>query len=454
MIDDLFYSGAGMNMAHGGDFSNPYITRYFPNDHFFFFYPPVYSYVLAGWLKLFGLSAMSATGYQVVTYLLMSLAVMAVIRRNCASGWLYWFVPLAVTGGFLADGLRTEPTAVAMAWCGFALIECGARRAAPLFIACLLLFLAGTTAPRNALYDAALILVAAWRLWSEAQSNKSAQLRFLAVAAAAASCAVFIFLLMIHFRVREFWTCFHTHSQIVKFKRANFLSLAHKGFLAAFVVLSIIAWRFRSDRLVQICLALGAATSVAVITHTIGYGPGGFHVMLMALFIGIIASARLPRFAVLFQGAVCAILVVRNVPDAALALGELTGKISRDRGPEYGTVRTMTSTSEHQLFMDVFVARYIFDYRPPEGTVDFAFAAPFPYVGTVMPHLLATSKPGDTYLLNPRFRAYVERSTYLSHEPHEQWKFLLWSFDKDPRRVFIVHPDECKGLKSATERPF
>src|SRR5579872_1101170 len=52
MCDDLFYSGAGLNLASGGDLSNPLLARQHLPGHLFLVYPPVHSYVLAGWLKV------------------------------------------------------------------------------------------------------------------------------------------------------------------------------------------------------------------------------------------------------------------------------------------------------------------------------------------------------------------------------------------------------------------
>src|SRR5271169_406830 len=68
MCDDLFYSGAGLNLAQGGDLSNPLLARQEFPGHLFLIYPPVHSYVLAGWLKIFGISAASMTGFQMLVY--------------------------------------------------------------------------------------------------------------------------------------------------------------------------------------------------------------------------------------------------------------------------------------------------------------------------------------------------------------------------------------------------
>ena len=53
--DDVYYIGAGINLANGGHLVNPMVEPLAP----FYAYPPTQSYVIAGWLKLFGISAAS-----------------------------------------------------------------------------------------------------------------------------------------------------------------------------------------------------------------------------------------------------------------------------------------------------------------------------------------------------------------------------------------------------------
>ena len=73
-FDDLFFCGAGLNMAGGGDFSNPLIERQHFPGHYFFEQTPVHSYAIAGWMKIFGIGARSLTGFQEAMYLVMALA--------------------------------------------------------------------------------------------------------------------------------------------------------------------------------------------------------------------------------------------------------------------------------------------------------------------------------------------------------------------------------------------
>src|SRR6266478_2655380 len=79
--DDLFYSGAALNLASGGDFSNPLLARQGFPSHYFFVYPPLHSFVLAGWLGVFGISAMSMVGFAVMMLWLTCAATVLILRR-------------------------------------------------------------------------------------------------------------------------------------------------------------------------------------------------------------------------------------------------------------------------------------------------------------------------------------------------------------------------------------
>ncbi len=61
-VDDLFYVGAGLNLAHGGGLVNPLLENF---THFYQ-YPPLYSFLIAGWEKVFGTSAATMVALFVV----------------------------------------------------------------------------------------------------------------------------------------------------------------------------------------------------------------------------------------------------------------------------------------------------------------------------------------------------------------------------------------------------
>ena len=162
MNDDLFYCGAGLNLAQGGDLANPLLARQQFSDRKFLIYPPVHPCLLGGWLKVFrhqrGVHDRFSTGR---VFCLRGGAI-SLLRRNGSPQWLEWLVPLAVGAAFLSFGLRPEALAAALTISGFALLQCGGRKA--LFPGFFLLALGTAAAPRIAPFGAALVLLAVFNL--------------------------------------------------------------------------------------------------------------------------------------------------------------------------------------------------------------------------------------------------------------------------------------------------
>lgn len=454
-FDDLFYCGAAFNMASGGDFSNPYLVRFFPNDHYFFAYPPVHSYALAAWVKVFGVNAAAATAFQAVMYIVMALSVMAMLRRHGATGPLLCVVPLAAIHAFLGDGLRTEPMAVAFSWAGFAVLDSGIKKTSVIFFGLLIMFLAGATAPRNAVYNSALIIVAILGLWKQcAGSSEKRMLLYAGIAAAAVS--VFAFLWMIHFKLGAFCNQFLTHAKTIKHHFSEPYGLKDLLLMGAAGVLAIVLWKFRSDRLVQVYIPMAVATGIAMFTRTMGYGPSEWHKMLMIVFLCAVCVKRMPvAAAVLAQTGLIALFAWLALPELLPVYGELAGHISTKVAGPVEEARNLTSAADRQLFVDPWAARYAYDYKTPKGAVDFLFALPFPSVVRVIPGLMQPGghNPNDTYVLGTRFLDYVQKSTYLNPEPIPKWTCLGRSYYQYPRQIAIIHAADCKGVKSDKENP-
>ncbi|OKH40427.1 hypothetical protein NIES2119_02045 [[Phormidium ambiguum] IAM M-71] len=81
-IDDLFFTGAAINLSKGGEFTNPYLEAW--NSVLisgkFYFQPPFYSYTLAAWLKIAGISTVSLRLFQFICYNIFSLFTTLLLR--------------------------------------------------------------------------------------------------------------------------------------------------------------------------------------------------------------------------------------------------------------------------------------------------------------------------------------------------------------------------------------
>ena len=270
MVDDLFYTGAGMNVAQGGDLSNPMLARQGFPSHFFFAYPPLHSWLLAGWLKIFGINTLAMTAFPLFMYFVTAVATIAILRHHKAPVWLEWLAPLGVSTSLLALGLRSEPVSIALTMAGFALLDCGRKAAVWLLPAFLLMALGASAAPRTMVFSAGLILLACNRLWVMPPGQCPRKHRLWIAMALGLGLAVLIFLVQIHFRVGEFWRSFQEHAQrvgsgghatsLINFLNENpFLTGAQFPLVLLLVGLMIFAWQRQRCDLTRTALALVVA---------------------------------------------------------------------------------------------------------------------------------------------------------------------------------------------------
>ena len=150
--DDLFYNGAALNMAHGGDFSNPLLDRQGFPGHYFFVYPPIHSYAVYAWLSVFGVSAASLLAFQNMMYFFIAAALILLVCRHGAPRILPWIVPLAVMAVFLKLGLRPEAFAVAITMLGYVLFVLRRKTTICVWFSFLLIAVGVMAAPRRVVF--------------------------------------------------------------------------------------------------------------------------------------------------------------------------------------------------------------------------------------------------------------------------------------------------------------
>lgn len=452
--DDLFYLGAGLNLAQRADLSNPLLARQEFPSHFFFVYPPIHAYAMAGWLKIFGISARSVTAFPIAMCLVTALATIALLRRYGAPCWLEWLVPFGVAIALLPSGLRTEPLAIALIMAGFAVLEYAQGRAPCLFLGFFLLFLGALAAPRIAPLAAALGGFSCYQIWKESRAAGRTRWDFWLIAFASLALVGLIFLVMIHFRVGEFLATFHYHaSGRVREGKVEMLSHFIKTqritvwpIWAIFFGLILMTVRKPMTPLGIIgLLAAGAFLVEGVVAdlvpHTLWYMIFGFFA-LAASFL----KTGPPLASRLLSCALVLALFLANLKAIVDVVGIQTGRISADLGPERDKALALHPSAQHPLLVDYSIARYLYGYRLPPGSLDLGFSNPFPasFVSS------GPLRPGDIYLLHLSTLRGLERDTNIPHPPEEFWNPLrlsLLEFDRYPCRVYIVTAEECNGLR-------
>lgn len=456
MVDDLYYCGAGMNMALGGDFSNPFLGRVYYPSHYFFAYPPLHSYAIFGWLKCLHLSAASLTGFVAVMYLLAACSTIALLRRYGGPSWLEWLVPVGVCAGLLPAGLRPEPFAVALIMTGFAVCECGKGGVASTFVGSLSLFLGGSAAPRMTPFGAVLVLYVVFRLWRDPEVKSSRWACYAAMAVALAA-SVFALLLMIHFRVSEFWQTFHYNT--VKLVGGSKLTL-FKGYWRDFIITEW-GWPLLLLMLVFFVLALRrpvARPSIVAIFIICGFALSGavggltYGAFWWIAFILFLVAGKVMAGSNRFISGLVAVLILGAflIPYRKVAIetfGIWTGNVSLAATGDRTAARALKPDPEHALLVDQFTARYVYDYRTPEGTLDWGTATLFPsgkYIDTRL------WKSGDTFVLAPPNIHILERFTLLDTPPQELWapSFLPhMTVYKHPRFTSVIPVEKCRGVR-------
>ena len=461
--DDLFQAGAAFHMAEGGDFSNPLIRRQEFPGHYFFVYPPLHSYLLAGWLKVFGINASSSTAYNICSCIVISIATIWILRRHGASVWLQWIVPLGVCFGVMPLGLRAEPMAVALAMTGFAITESekASKNGLLQWTGFFLLILGASAAPRVMVFVTALAIYAGYRLWAQASSVRerwNTVLRWFGAAAVAG----FLFLLMIGFRVADFLRTFRfhaagriSHDKVWVFKDYIF-GLGYLQWPLLLMPLALVIWILRKpkDRLSWPALLLAMAAPLAFCTGGLGSGTTWWAFLVMLLLAGSAVKMMPLKTAIGLQVCVFLILAMVDRKIAGECVGIVSGHIKRDTGDELAEVKNIRPTPDHPVLLDAWVARYVYGYRLPEGMIDAEWSVKFPGAGPGSYAVTKDSGPqlrkGDVYVVCDYMRHCLQTYTLLERTTDPVWNAFglkQLSYDSYPCRVHVIPAEDCKDVR-------
>ncbi len=125
---------------------------------------------------------------------------------------------------------------------------------------------------------------------------------------------------------------------------------------------------------------------------------------------------------------------------------EAPRNISTELGEQRESALALRPTPEHPLLLDGAMARYVFDYRIPEGALDLEFGTKFP--GTFPGDLdSAELRKGDIFLAGAETVSLLANITCLEQATPKWSAFGLGAltFEKYPRRVYIIPAESCKG---------
>jgi hypothetical protein len=452
MADDLFYSGASLNLAKGGDLSNPLLARQHFPGHLFLIYPPVHPYALALWLKTFGISAASMIGFQSLMYLIIAVATILFLRRQGAPVWMEWLVPLAVMSTFMTSGLRPESLAVALIMSGFTVVECSSRGRILLIAGFFLMALGAASAPRITFFGVAMIFTAGFDCWRAITKKKNCSLvTFITPALTGILGAFLLFVWLLDFHLVDFFAAFRYYSVLVGGSR---LMLLHQYLTAGLsttqwpmfpllAALLLLAWRGPWSAMKRFGVLLAATLLPVFLVGGLGRVTIWFvFLSTFALAIHLLQNSFGRQRTVLIATSLAVGLLIANLKTLIHIYGIASGDITSNAGRQRGEALAMRATPEQPVLLDADVARYVFDYRIPEGFIYYPFAMPFPKSMAILPQTLL---PEDICLLGPGCVETLEKDRLIDL-PLPTWNMGLkkWSFFREPRKVYVIRAKELR----------
>jgi hypothetical protein len=449
MRDDLFYTGAALNMTSGGDFSNPLLARQGFPSHYYFVYPPLHAYAVFAWLCVWGVSASAMVAFQNLMYFIIAWMMILLLKRQNAPGFILWLVPAGITAVFLKAGLRPEAFSVALSMVGYSMLDKSNKPGFAVWLSMLLLFLGAMAAPRTGFFALTMAAVGAWEHIKKTADKRKEFVRYGILAALAMLVTALIFCVLIRFRLGEFMETFHFHAQRLNESRMGLLrkfmlDLGVRWYVIfAFTALVLcLSIRHLSDRYVRICYWLAATFAVAGLMRALGPGSGWY-----AIFILLALASRLLKNAGQYKAwmiktALAALMVMANSSKAIEAFGLLTGKIDSLPPGNLEAIRTLKPDIANPLVVDPASCRYVFDYKLPPGIIDFEFAAPFPgYSATDTPLI-----PEEKFILGPIIIDMFNRQNVCTNRV-EMWSvlgFTNWIYPRHQNQSLMISTGELK----------
>lgn len=438
-IDDLFYSGAPIHLSQTGELANPWIApwlRSLGTEHHFA-QPPGQPYLLGLWLKIFGVSTATLTGFQLILETGLGVILYGLARAHQLSRTSALAIAVVPLINLIGLGLRPEPLAFFLLACGQLCLR--SETPAGWFGSAVLVSGAVLTHPMSMTMAVPLHAARIWRRWRDRQPLGSFGLWTIAGIAVAA----IAFLVAIGGELAEFLRVMGRYSQMFRppwtDAPAYFwgeMTVGKHGLLhaaAAVIVLPSLwrafykpAFQLQLSPIRMLWIVWAVATCAGILlypTRMVNYS------VPLALLLAIATWGR-SRWAPLVACAACAVTVASN---AGLILRPAFG--SPDR-PDAAAVRQLVANSPQKtLCLDEVVARFVYDFRPPAHTIDWTQrqAASLGAFGTV-----AAKPASELWLVNEWRFEHCIRDSHLSAERLKIGGREFQSIAAAPHRIVMI----------------
>lgn len=387
--DDLFFIGAALNLVKNGDLVNPLLSQWSERTtDYFFVQPPFYSYVLAGWLALVGISTQAILFFYFFCYVTFSIFTALILSFYRFSRWAIYAVILCFASWILFTGLRHDVLGITFLAIGtwFLLRD----RPWYYFWGFSFLGFAILTVPVMIAYGSCFGIALVYRNWAESQSPIKAYLfsRIFAFIAAVLLTSI-LFLFAINFQIDRFLSDLAWHSSfrrqsltevipaIIWMLRIGYGEILHGSLLSLYFATLFLGFyksRKNPKTLNQIILVLTISGILNLLTYASSF-IGIFRFLSWLTIILIIAQSSLKSVT---QKILIAVAVVVFLVNNLMTIIAITN-IEAASPQQYQAVREyIQNHAEKQYIIDEVAARFVFNYQLPDNSISWNSSQPAP----------------------------------------------------------------------------
>ncbi|MCW6036935.1 hypothetical protein K4A83_11765 [Spirulina subsalsa FACHB-351] len=443
--DDLFFIGAGINLAETGNFVNPFLAQWAEQTiDRFYVQPPFYSYALAPWLNIFGITTRSFLLFQFFCYSSFSTFLALTLRKLKFSPLASWAIIVCAGLWLLIGGLRQDAFATALLMAGLYYLL--TDHLVYYLIGFTILGLSVLSSPVNIAYATPLAWGILIRNFVRHKKDSSSMGQYitprLLMLLSAIVIVFLLFLLSINFELTRFFADLSWHSQLrrspVSRMIPNLIFIVTVGYgeityglLYLFsLFLGALLWvkhKTTPKSLFFIILSLILSIILGLITYA---NTLGSNVNFVIWVIVILTLDKLSIKAIHQRtlAVIASVLVLINYSPAILNL------VFVDHSPDppekiAEILDYVTNNPEKTYFIDGIAARYIFDYNLPAESVSWEFSGE-PAMGP--PTSLTEKAENAVWILSrrqawhvaelpdyPRLKLLGHRFKSIASQPHK-----------------------------------
>ncbi|MFB2833817.1 glycosyltransferase family 39 protein [Floridanema evergladense] len=453
--DDLFFIGAAINLAKGGEFTNPLLEAW--NSVFssgkFYYHPPFHSFTLAAWLKLAGISTTSLLFFQYLCYNIFSLCLALLLRfyafprvtALCTT--IIYAAWHCNPNPFQSSGFRHD--ALGMAYLALGLWLLTKDSWLRYFLGFCFLGIAVFTSPITSAYAISFGIAIIIINFINNKNNKNfpkykyVTLRLLAFVAAICL-VVILFLICINFDFHGFKSVFALHASyrrtstieaipvFIKFITRYYGYILLLPTYILYILLSLgIYWK--KDRINNWKLKiLLVGSNIGIILNVLFYA-GAIWFSFYFCWVGIVSIISV-MFKERSKIRIYAFLVATLIFLSSQSLNILS-LIEREYVTEsqYQKIREVVLDKPKRKYaIDEIAARFVFDYKLPKNSIAWNFIKPAP---DAYPISAKDKKPGTIWIVSKsKLGHYVPEM----QPDYPRVEFMGRKFNSLPKKPFDV----------------